>query len=159
MIKLLFYININEIHKLIITCCLLFYTIILRYKDISPRKSNNQLYCSEEWSTYALTVDGRFQELLDWIKNNCQDNIDHHKILAGWCFSLSQRYPIMFTNVCDVFSNKLSVKKNWELLAMIGLDASNKRAFNQCVSHKSPDGDLHGDNFFTLAGMELTWIV
>jgi len=55
-----------------------------------------------------------------------------------------------------MFSGKLSVKHFGELLAMIGLDASDTRVFNQCVSHKSPDGDLHGDQIFTLAGMELT---
>ena len=38
---------------------------------------------------------------------------------------------------------------------MIGFDASYKHVFNRCVTHKSPDGDLHGDQFFTLAGMEL----
>ena len=62
----------------------------------------------------------------------------------------------MFTKVCDVLSTKLSVKHFGELIAMIGLDASDKRVFNRCVSHKSPDGDLHGDQIFTLAGMELT---
>ena len=39
---------------------------------------------------------------------------------------------------------------------MFGLDASDKRVFNRCVSHKSPGGDLHGDKLFTLAVMELT---
>ena len=39
---------------------------------------------------------------------------------------------------------------------MIGLDTSDKRVFDQCVHHKSPEGDLHGDQIFTLAGMELT---
>ena len=62
----------------------------------------------------------------------------------------------MFKKVCDVFSNKFSVKHFGELIAMIGLDASDKRLFDQCVHHRSPDGDLHGDQIFTLAGMELT---
>ena len=65
-----------------------------------------------------------------WIKDNGQDNIDHHNILAGWCLSLSQRFLIMFTKVCDVLSTKLPVKKSGELLAMIGLDASDKRVFD-----------------------------
>ncbi len=43
-----------------------------------------------------------------------------------------------------------------ELLAMIGLDESDKRVFDQYLHHKSPEGDLHGDQIFTLAGMELT---
>jgi hypothetical protein len=111
---------------------------------------------SEQWSTYALTVDEGFQESLDWIKKTCRGNTDHHNIFAGWCLSLSQRFLIMFTKVCDVFSNKQSVKRCEELLAMIGLDASDKRVCNQCGTHKSPDGDLHGDQIFTLAGMELT---
>ena len=39
---------------------------------------------------------------------------------------------------------------------MIGFDALDMRVFNQCVGHKSPEGDLQGDQLFTLAGMELT---
>ncbi len=64
----------------------------------------------------------------------------------------------MFTKVCDGFSNKLSVKRCGcgELLAMIGLDSSDNRVCKRCNSHKSPDRDLHGDQIFTLAGMELT---
>jgi hypothetical protein len=62
----------------------------------------------------------------------------------------------MFTKVCDELSTKLSVKHFGELLAMIGLDALDTQVFNQCVTHKSPDGDLCGDQIFTLAGMELT---
>ena len=62
----------------------------------------------------------------------------------------------MFTKVCGVFLLKLSVTLFGELLAMIGLDASDKRVFDQGVSHKSPNGDLQGDQIFTLAGMELT---
>ena len=86
--------------------------------------------CSERWSTYAVTVHGGFQESLVWIKDNGQDNIDHHNILAGWCLSLSQHFLIMFTKVCDELSTKLSVKHFGELLAMIGLDALDKRVFS-----------------------------
>ena len=132
------------------------YIIILRYEEISPSKSNNQLSCSEQWSTYATTVDAGFQELLDWIKQNCQDNVDHHNILAGWCLSLSQRFLIMFTKVCDVLSTKFALNSFEQLLAMIGLDSSDNCVCNQCHSHKSPDGDLHGDQIFKLVGMELT---
>ena len=64
--------------------------------------------------------------------------------MAGWSLLLSQRFLIMFTKVCDVFSTKLSVKLFGELLAKLGLDALDKRVFDQCVSHKSPDGDLDG---------------
>ena len=111
---------------------------------------------SKQWITYAGTVDRGFQESLVWIKDNGQENIDHHNILEGWCLLLSQRFLIMFTIVCDVFSTKLSVQHFGELLAMIGLDAADKRVFNRCVSHTTPDGDLHGDQIFTLAGLELT---
>ena len=62
----------------------------------------------------------------------------------------------MFTKVCQELSKKIPVTHFGELLAMIGLDALDKRVFNRCVHHKSPDGDLHGDQIFTLAGMELT---
>ena len=48
----------------------------------------------------------------------------------------------MFTKVCDVFSTKLPPTFFEELLAKIGLDASDKCVFDRCVSHKSPDGDL-----------------
>ena len=85
---------------------------------------------SERWSTYAITVDRGFQDSLVWIKDNGQDNIDHHKILAGWCLSLIQRFLIMFTKVCDELSTKLSVKLFGELIAMIGLDASDKPVFD-----------------------------
>ena len=84
---------------------------------------------SEQWSTYAVTVDGGFQESKVWIKDNVQDNIDHNNILAGWCLSLSQHFLIMYIKVCDVFSNKLSVTHFGDLLAMIDLDASDKRVF------------------------------
>jgi hypothetical protein len=135
----------------------LFHTIILRYEEILPSKSINQFACIDQWSTYASLVDAGYQESLDWIKQNCQTNVDHHHILAGRCLSLSQRFLIMFAKVCDAFSNKLSVKHNGELLAMIGLDAlDNDRVFTRCVSHKSPDNDLHGDQIFTLVGMKLT---
>ncbi len=107
--------------------CLLLYIIILRYEEISPSKSSNQLFPSEKWCTYATTVDAGFQESLDWIKNNCQDNVDHHNILAGWCLSLSQCFLIIFTKVCDVLSTKLPLKHFGEMLAMIGLDALDKR--------------------------------
>ncbi len=113
--------------NVLFTRCLLLYIIILRYEEISPSKSNNQLSCSEQWSKYATTVDAGFQESLDWIKRNCQDNVDHHNILEGWCLSLSQRFLIMFTKVCDALSNKLSVKQSEELLAMICLDALDNR--------------------------------
>ena len=39
---------------------------------------------------------------------------------------------------------------------MIGLDASDKRVFSRFVHHKLPDDDPHGDQIFTLTGMELT---
>jgi hypothetical protein len=117
----------------------------------------DQISHIHQWSTYAPTVDAGYQELLDWIKENFQSNVDHHHILAGWCLSLSQRFLIMFTKVCDWLSNKLSMKHFGELLAMIGLDKSDKqRVFTQCVSHKSLDDDLHGDQDFTLVGMKLT---
>ena len=132
------------------------YIIILRYEENSSSKLNNQLFRIEQWRTYATTVDAGFQESLDWTTQNCQDNADHHNILAGWCLSLSQRFLIMFAKVCKELSNKLPVKHFGELLAMIGLDALDKRVFDQCVHHKSPDGDLHGDLICTLAGMELT---
>ena len=112
-----------QLTNILFTRCLLFYTIILRYEYILPSKSNNHLSRSEQWSKYASTVDAGYQDLLDWIKNNCQGNIDHHNILAGWCLSLNQRFLIMFTNVCDVFSTNLSVTHFGDLIAMIGLDA------------------------------------
>jgi hypothetical protein len=92
----------------------------------------------EQWRTYATTVDAGFQESFDWIKNNWQRNVDHHNILAGWCLSLSQRLLIVFTKVCDVLSSKLPLNLFGELLAMIGLDAIDKRLFDRCVHHKSP---------------------
>ena len=39
---------------------------------------------------------------------------------------------------------------------MIGLDESDEHVFNLCVTNNHPLGDLHGDQIFTLAGMELT---
>ncbi len=39
---------------------------------------------------------------------------------------------------------------------MIGLHSSDNCVCNRCHSHKSPDGDLHGDQIFKLVGMELT---
>jgi hypothetical protein len=133
-----------KITNSLFTCCV-FFTFIVRYDDISSKKSTNQLSPSEQWSTFASTVDRGFQESLVWIKENGQDQIDHHNILAGWCLLLSQRFLIMFTKVCDVLSTKLTVNYFGELLAMIGLDALDNRVFNQCVSHKSPDGDLYGE--------------
>ncbi len=62
----------------------------------------------------------------------------------------------MFTKLCDVLSTKLPLKNFGELIAMIGLDESDKHVFDQCLHHKSPDGDLHGDQIFTLVGMDLT---
>ena len=62
----------------------------------------------------------------------------------------------MFTKVCEGLSTKLPHIHFGELPAMIGLDDSDNRACKRCNSHKSPDGDLHGDQIFTLAGMELT---
>ena len=54
-------------------------------------QKQNQLSRIERWSTYAVTVDRGFKESLVWIQENCQEKkIDHHKILAGWCLSLSQ---------------------------------------------------------------------
>ena len=110
----------------------------------------------EQWSTYATTVEAGFQESIDWIKSNCQGSVDHHNILAGWCLSLSQRFLLMFTKVCDGLSNQLTVKHFDYLTAMIGLDAVDKYVFNRCVQHKSPEGDLYGDQIFTLVGMEMT---
>jgi hypothetical protein len=52
--------------------------------------------------------------------------------------------------------NNFSVKHFGDLIAMIGLDALDKQVFDLCIHHKSPDGDLHGDQTFTLAGMEMT---
>ncbi len=63
----------------------------------------------------------------------------------------------MFTKVCHVLSTKLPLSTHFgELLAMIGLDALDKRVFDQCLLHKSPDRDLHSDKIFTLVGMDLT---
>ena len=145
--------------KTLFTFSLLFDTIILRYDDVSTNKSNNQLSWSDRWSEYAVTVDRWFQESLGWIQDNCQENIDHHKILAGWCLSLSQRFLIMFTKMCDVFSTKLPVKYFEDSLAKIGSDASDKRVFDQCVGHKSPEGDLDGDKFSNLLIWNSLWTV
>ncbi len=87
--------------NVLFTNCLFLYTIILRYEEILPNKLINQFACINQWSTYAPTVDAGYQELLDWIKQNCQSNVDHHHILAGWCLSLSQRFLIKFAKVCD----------------------------------------------------------
>ena len=92
----------------------------------------------------ASTVDKTFEELSGRIQDNVQENIDHHKILAEWCLSLSQHILIIYTKVCDVFSTKLPVRIFGDLLAKIGLDASDHRLFDQCVGHKSPDSDLYG---------------
>jgi hypothetical protein len=62
----------------------------------------------------------------------------------------------MFDYVCNVLSTKLPVIFGGELLAMIGLDESDERVFNRCVTNNCPLGDLHGNQNFTLAGMELT---
>ena len=131
------------------------YTKLLRYDEIPPGKSNNQLSRKEQWSTYATTVEAGFQESIDWIKSNCQGSVDHHNILAGWCLSLSQRFLIMFTKVCNALSTKLQLNLFGQLLAMIGLDSSDNRVCNRCNSHKSPAGDLHGDQIFTLADFGL----
>ena len=82
--------------------------------------------------------------------------MNHHNILAGWRLLLSQCYLIMFAYVCYVLSTKFPIKLFGELLAMIGLDELDKHVFNQCVFKKNPLGDLHSDQIFTLAGMELT---
>ena len=86
------------------------FTFIVRYDDISPKKSTNQLSQSEQWSTFSSMVDSGFEDSYDWIKENGEDKIDHHNILAGWCLLLSQCYLIMFANVCDVLSTKLPLK-------------------------------------------------
>ena len=106
------------------TCCLLFFTFIVRYDNITPKKSTNQLSWSEQWSTFASLVDSGFEDSTIWIKDNGEDNIDHHNIMAGWCLLLSQRFLIMFANVCDLLSTKLPVKFFGKLLATIGLDES-----------------------------------
>ena len=137
--------------NVIFTSCLLFHTFILRYDKISPEWD-----FIEQWSTYATAVDAGYQDSLEWMKQNCQVNVDHHNILAGWCLSLSQRYLIMFTKVCEQLSDKLSVKHFVELLAMMGLDAADTRVFNRCIIHKSPKDDLHGNQIFTLVGMKMT---
>ena len=142
--------------NVLFTCCLLFHTIILRYEEVLPSKSINKFACIDQWSTYATTVDAGYQESIDWIKQNCQSNVDHHHILAGWCLSLSQRFLIMFTKVCDQLCTKLSVNYFDDLLAMIGLDDSDKHALTRCVNHKSPEDDLHGAQDFTLVDMKLT---
>ena len=54
---------------------------------------------SEQWSMFASTVDSGFEDSYDWIKEDGEDKIDHHNILAGWCLLLSQLYLIMFANV------------------------------------------------------------
>ncbi len=149
---LLIYIQCTNV---LLTCCLFFHIIILIYDEVLPSKTINKFLCIQQWSTFASSVDAGYEELLDWIKEDCQSNVDHHHILAGWCLSLSQRFLIMFTKVCDQLTNKLSRKHFGELLAMIGLDESDKRALTQFVSHKSPDDDLHGDQHFTLVGMKL----
>ena len=116
--------------NLLFTCCLLFYTIIVRYESIPPKKSTNELSRSEQWSTFASRVDSGFEDSNDWIKENSEGKIDHHNILAGWCLLLSQRFLIMFANVCDLLSTKLPFNFFGELLAMIGLDEPDKRVFN-----------------------------
>jgi len=133
------------------------HTIILRYNEILPSiKSINKFLRIQQWKTFASLVDAGYQESLEWIKENCQSNVDHHHILAGWCLSLSQRFLIMFTKVCDQLCTKLSVNYFDDLLAMIGLDDSDKHALTRCVNHKSPEDDLHGDQDFTLVDMKLT---
>ncbi len=122
---LLIYIQFTNV---LFTICPLFHILLLRYDEIVPSKSINKFLRIQQWSTFAPTVDAGYQELLDWIKENCHSDNDHHHILAGWCLSMSQRFLIMFTKVCDQLSNKLSRKHFGELLAMIGLDESDKRA-------------------------------
>ncbi len=102
--------------------CPLCHIIIIRYDEILPSKPSNKFLCIQQWSTFAPKVEAGYQGSLDWIKENCQSNVDHHHILAGWGLSLSQRFLIMYTKVCDQLSNKLSRKHFGELIAMIGFD-------------------------------------
>ncbi len=81
MLYILIYIQYTNV---LFTYCLLLYTIILRYEEILPSQSINQFARIHQWSTYAPTVDAGYQELLDWIKENCHSDNDHHHILAGW---------------------------------------------------------------------------
>jgi hypothetical protein len=126
MLRLLIHIQCTNV---LFTCSPLFHILLLRYDEILPSKLINRFLRIQQWSTFAPRVDAGYQELLDWIKENCQSDVDHHHILAGWCLSLSQRFLIMFTKVCDQLSNKLSRKHFGELLAMLGIDADD----NDCV--------------------------
>ena len=88
----------------------MFFFFLVRYDDISPKKSTNQLSQNEQWSMFASMVESGFEDANDWIKENGKYRIDHHNILAGWCLLLSQRYLIMFGYVCNVLSTKFPVK-------------------------------------------------
>ncbi len=137
--------------------CPLCHIIIIRYDEILPSKPSNKFLRIQQWSKFAPKVEAGYQGSLDWIKENCKSNVDHHHILSGWGLSLSQRFLIMYTKVCDQLSNKLSQKNFGELIAMIGFDTGdNDPVFTRCMSHKSPDDDLHGNQEFTLVGMTLT---
>jgi hypothetical protein len=92
----------------------LFFTFLVRNEDISPKQSINQLSWSEQWSTFASMVDSGFEDANEWIKENGEDKIDHHNILAGWCLLLSQCYLIMFAYVCNVLSTKFPVNFFWK---------------------------------------------
>ena len=140
----------TQFTNVLCTHCLLLYAKTLSYDEDLPGKSNNQLSRREQWSTFATTVEAEFQESIDWIKGNCQGSVDHHNILAGWCLSLSQRFLIMFTKVCDGFTTQLSVKHFDYFTEMIGLHALDKSVFDRCVQHKSPEGDLYGDQILHL---------
>ena len=68
----MFYIN----YKLIIHMLpFLFFTYLVRYDDISPKQPTNQLSKSEQWSTFASTVDTGFEDANDWIKKTVKTRL------------------------------------------------------------------------------------
>ena len=75
--------------------------------------------------------------------------------MTGLCLSLSQQFLILYTKVCALLMDKLSRTTLGELVAKIGLDASNKHVFDWCVSHWSSGYDLHGTCVFKLADVSV----
>ena len=115
-----------------------------RYYDPPQDISQDQLSQKDLWSDYAISVDKACEESSSWIQQNVHEHVDHHKILAGWCLSLSQRFLMVYTKVVAAYMIKWSSPTFAELLEKIGLDGNHERVFDQCVSHQLPAGDLNG---------------
>ena len=89
---------------------------------------------------YGTIVSDTYSGGLQWIKDNIKENMGQHKILIGWCLSLSQQFLLAYLYMSHRLHDRLSEihitpPLYSKLLVKMGLDCSSWPLFDTCATY------------------------